>query len=156
MIEKFNNYVKLNEDKLRTTRTVINGDKEAAELAKSKVEDGKEPNMFFVTTNNDYVFFDEDRKTTDHYFNDPKNSIKAPVEIEDHIEMEVFGPFETLKDAMKKSKEIELNEEVGPRSVVVEDRKSGTIYERFMEAKRKIVWSEEVQDDIKRFGYDKE
>jgi hypothetical protein len=155
MIQKFNGFTKLNEEKYRSIKTVIRGDKEVAEKAVKLVGDGNEPNLFFVTVNNDYVFLDEDRNTTDHYFNDPDNAKKAPIKIEDHIEMEVFGPFETLKEAMDKSKEIDLNEEIGPRSVIVEDRKSGTIYERYLEAKRKIVWQEEIQDDIKRFGYDK-
>lgn len=158
-INRFSNFdkSKLNEsspsDKpnyLRQTRVVIKGDKEAAEKAKQMVGDGGEPNYFFVTTSNDYQFYDKVENEITYYFNDPK---KAPVKIEDHIETETFGPFETFKEAMKKADKIDLSESVGPRRIIIEDRKSGTIYERAMEAKVTIVWSEEVKDDSKSWGY---
>lgn len=138
-----------NSDYLENIKIVVKGDLEAAELAKKLVGDGKDPNMFFVTVSNDYMFFDEENNLT-AYSDFPKN---APVKVEDRIEVETFGPFDVFLDAMKKVDELDLSETTGSRYVMLEDRKVGLIYEKFLKAEKKIVWSEDSNDRTKEYGY---
>ena len=140
-----------NSDYLENIRIVVKGDKEAAELAKKVVGDGKDPNQFFVTVSNDYMFFNEEHNLT-AYSDSPKT---APVKVEDHIEVETFGPFDEFADAMKKVQELDLSETTGPRYIMMEDRKVGLIYEKFLKAEKKIVWSEDTNDSTKEYGYQK-
>jgi hypothetical protein len=155
-IKNFNQHLNLNEgtgdsNYLQNMKVVVKGDKESAEAARKMVGDGKEPNKFFVTANNDYMFFDENNEMK-AYSDSPK---EAPVKVEDHIEVETFGPFDDFKDAMKKADELDLSETTGPRYVMIEDRKTGQIYEKYLKAEKKIVWSDETNDDTKRYGYQK-
>lgn len=136
-------------DYLNNIKIIVKGDKEASELAKKTVGDGEEPNHFFVTASNDYYYYNEENELTT-YSDSPKN---APVKVEDHIETETFGPYNTFKDAMKKADDLDLSETTGPRYVMIEDRKTGQIYEKFLKAEQKIVWSDETNDDTKRYGY---
>jgi len=135
---------------LQNMKVVVKGDKDIAERAKKQVGDGKEPNLFYVTINNDYMYYNESGDVT--WYSD--NSKEAPVIVEDHIEVEVFE-FENFKDAMKKVDETDINEEVGPRYVCLEDRKTGQIYEKFLKAEKKVIWGDETNDDTKRYGYSK-
>jgi hypothetical protein len=138
-------------DYLQNMKIVIKGDAETAALAKKVVGDQKEPNQFFVTYSNDYMFFDEGNVMT-AYSDDPK---KAPVKVEDHIEVETFGPFDDFDSAIKKAEDLDLSETTGPRYVMIEDRKVGLIFEKFLKAEKKIVWSDETNDNTKHYGYRK-
>jgi hypothetical protein len=154
-IKNFNQHINEggpdNSDYLNNMKITVKGDKEAAEAAKKMVGDGKEPNQFFVTASNDYMFFDANNEMK-AYSDAPKD---APVKVEDHIEVETFGPYNDFKDAMKKADELDLSETAGPRYVMIEDRKTGQIYEKYLKAEKKIVWGDEVNDDTKRYGYQK-
>lgn len=136
-------------DYLAPIPIVVKGDKEVAELAKKVIGDGKEPNQFFVTVSNDFMFNMDDDVTS--YSASPK---KSPIKLEDKVEVETFGPYSSAKDALKKANEIDLSEDAGPRYVMIEDRKSGQVYEKFLKAQQKVVWTEEVNDDLKQYGYD--
>jgi hypothetical protein len=129
---------------------VHKGDEKAIEQAKSMVGDGKEPNFFFVTASNDYFYNNADG-TLIAYSEDHHN---APVKIEDHIEVETFPAFKNYKDAKKKADELELNQDVGPRHVYIEDRKSGQIYEKYLKVTVKPIWSDEEFDDSKSSFHD--
>lgn len=152
-IKKFSDHKHINEgggsEYLQDMKIVIKGDKEVAEAAKKMVGDGKEPNKFFVTVSNDYMFLDANNEIK-YYSDAPK---EAPVKVEDHIEVETFGPFDDFKDAMKKADELDLSETTGPRYVMIEDRKTGMIYEKYLKAEKKVVWADETNDDTKRYGY---
>jgi len=150
-IQHLNEGAPQNSDYLDNIRIVVKGDKEAAELAKQVVGDGKEPNQFFVTVSNDYMFFDGEHILTS-YSDSPKT---APVKVEDHIEVETFGPFNVFSDAMKKANDVDLSETTGPRYIMIEDRKVGLIYEKFLKAENKIIWSDEINDNTKEYGYQK-
>lgn len=138
-----------NSDYLQNIKVVTVGDKEVAKQASELVGDGKEPNLFFVTSSNDYMFYDSNNDM--QWYSDKYK--EAPVKIESEIRVETFGPYEELKDAMKKTDELDLDQEVGPRHVMIEDRKTGTIFEKYLKAEKKIVWGDETNDDTKRFGY---
>lgn len=153
-IKKFNQHIEeggpsSSSDYLQNIKIVIKGDKEVAALAKKVVGDGEEPNQFFVTVSNDYMYLNDENELV--YYSDSFK--KAPVKAEDHIEVETFGPYDNSKEAKKKAEEIDLSETTGPRMVIIEDRKTGQIYERFLKAEKKIVWSDELNDDMQRFGY---
>jgi hypothetical protein len=156
-IKKFNQHIEEgtskpssgSSDYLQNIKVIIKGDQAVAKLATKVVGDGKEPNQFFVTMSNDYMYKNDENELV--YYSD--SFINAPVKAEDHIETETFGPFEELKDAMKKVDNIDLSETTGPRMVIVEDRKTGQIYEKFLQAEKTIVWSDEINDDTKRYGY---
>lgn len=122
---------------------VIKGDAEAAELAKNMVGDGGEPNMYFVTVSNDFMV--KDGTDLNWYSEIYKTS---PVEGEKFIETETFGPFDKSKDALKTAEEVGLSETTGPRYVMIEDRKTGVIYERFLTAEKRTVWSEDTNNNI--------
>ncbi len=136
-------------DYLRSIKKIQKGKPETYELASSVIGDGLEPNMFFVTISNDYMYYDKKTEDYVYYFSSTEAVDKAPVEIEKDLTTEIFGPFETIKQVQDKLKDIELNEEVGPRSVVVEDRISGEIYQKYMQAVEKVIWSEEVSGELK-------
>lgn len=154
-IKKFNEHINEgapsdNSDYLHNIKFITKGDKEAAELATKTVGDGKDPNHFFVVASNDYMYFKDDIMTA--YSDNQKD---APVKVEDRIEVETFGPFSEYVEARKKADDLELSETVGPRYVMIEDRKTGTIYEKFLIAQQKVSWSDEVNDSSKNFGYSK-
>jgi hypothetical protein len=137
-----------NSDYLHSMEIVVKGDKEAAAMAKKEVGDGKEPNHFFVTKSNDYLYtLDNEVK----WYSDDHKS--APIQVEDQIEVETFGPYNTLDDAMKTADKIDLTETTGPRYVMVEDRKTGQVYEKYLKAEMRLSWNEETNDERKRFGY---
>lgn len=150
-IKNFNQHINESgpSEHLEGIPVVVKGDKEAAELAKKVIGDGKEPNQFFVTSSNDYMYLNSNDEMTS-YSDSPKT---APVRAESSIEVETFGPFESFKDAKKKADDIDLSETTGPRYVMIEDRKTGMIFEKFLKAEQKIVWNEEINDDTKQFGY---
>lgn len=138
-----------NSDYLQNIKIVTVGDKDVADQLAKVSGDGKEPNLFFVISSNDYMFYDSNNDM--QWYSDKYK--EAPVKIESEIRVETFGPYEELKDAMKKSDELDLDQEVGPRHVMIEDRRTGLIFEKYLKAEKKIVWSDETNDETKRYGY---
>lgn len=123
-------------------KVVEKGDPHVIKMALDKIGDGEDPNMFFVTTTNDYLYTDKDGELC-YYWDDPK---KAPHKIEDHIIRETFGPYQTFDQAKKKAEEVELSEDLGPRRVTIDDRLEGPgLYERVMKAEVRIIWQEKEE-----------
>jgi hypothetical protein len=146
-IKKFNEHQIQEGEKsnLNGIKIVSVGNKEAVKQAHELVGDGKDPNLFFVTYSNDYMFYDDDNEM--QWYSGSHET--APVKNESEIRVETFGPYEKLEDAMKKADDIDLNGKSGPRTVMIEDRKNGQIYERCLVPTTTIVWDESVRDDTK-------
>lgn len=137
---------KVNEDNQKIKR-IEKGDPEVLKMARELVGDGQEPNMYFITTSNDYRFNNLDEEMYDYYFNDPN---KAPVKIENEIISHTYGPEDSLKKALDFAEKIQLDENIGPRRVIIEDRKIGLIYESVLTAELKVVWKKEIIDDPRK------
>jgi len=150
-IKKFRPWSQLNESEMRpddeyqSIKVVDNGDAHVTKMALNQIGDMEEPNMFFVTTTNDYTYHSKKSRKPEYYFNDPK---AAPIKIEDHIIREIFGPFQSLAQAKVKADTIDLDHELGPRRVVIDDRLSGPVYERVLKAETKIVWQEDEKGSM--------
>lgn len=118
--------------------------KEIKQLASEVVGDGKSPNMFFVTAG-PYIrvtdeFGDFDTELMDGF---------------DDTHSETFGPFNTLEDAEKVYDDIELDIYSGTCEVFIEDRKTGTIKEKYLTKIIRTEYQFNETDDTKYFGYKK-
>lgn len=129
---------------LRTIKVVDRGDVHVTKMATEKIGDGEDPNMFFVSSTNDYMFHNKKLGHAVYYFNNPSD---GPIKIEDHIIREIFGPFQTLEQAKAKAEDIELDAELGPRRISIDDRLNGPVYERVLKAEIKVIWQEEERGE---------
>lgn len=109
-------------------------------LASEIVGDGQTPNKFFVTTS-PFV-----RVTDDH---DTDSELLDGFSTED-FETQVFDTFE---EAKRYYDEVELDSYCGIGTVIIEDRKTGTICERYLEKYVTVEYNQNEIDDSKYFGY---
>lgn len=105
---------------------------EIKKLASEIVGDGGSPNQFFVTVS-PYFKLQEGWDLEDQV-------LKG---FNEEIDMEMFGPFDTLEDAMICYDEQELDADEGVGQVFIEDRETGTIKEKFLVGRKAMVYHED-------------
>ena len=112
----------------------------AKDLAMNIIGDGKSPNVWFVTQS--------------PYFMKYKDEYGESFLLEDHdeSEIEMYGPFFSYKDACAKYDEIELEAYDGVGTVMIEDRKIGTVKEKFLEERITVDYSYNEIDDSKFYN----
>jgi hypothetical protein len=117
----------------------------AIELASQMIGDGGDPNYHFVTMCDDYYF--EKKGEMVKYSKDVQSS---PLKIKTTPDMGkyVFGPFMNLEESKLFGESIELDEINGPRMVIIEDRKNGSVYSRFLSCKLQPVWDEHTEGKL--------
>ena len=112
----------------------------AKDLATNIIGDGKSPNVWFVTQS--------------PYFMKYKDGHGESFLLEDHdaSESEMYGPFFSYKDACAKYDEIDLEPYDGVGTVMIEDRKIGTVKEKFLEERITVDYSYNEIDDSKFYN----
>ena len=112
----------------------------AKDLAMNIIGDGKSPNVWFVTQS--------------PYFMKYKDGYGESFLLEDHdeSESEMYGPFFSYKDACAKYDEIDLEPYDGVGTVMIEDRKIGTVKEKFLEERINVDYSYNEVDDSKFYN----
>lgn len=114
-------------------------------MASEMVGDGETPNKFFVTVSSKYniVFNDQGmqyEELKDH----------TPSERQEETTTKVFDEFD---DAIKYYEEVELSIDDNATQVMLEDRLTGMIAERYLSKKIRIDYVEDGYDDTYQFGY---
>lgn len=137
----FNDIVDKKKGKIHESLSYYTNNEQAAKNAREMVGDGKTPNMFWVTVSNDYMIDTEEG--IDYASSHGDESYKAA---------KTIGEYTDIKDALNAADEVILNENDGPRYLMIEDRQYGTVYERYLHKQIKTIWEEEVNDDTRRAG----
>lgn len=117
-------------------------------LACQIIGDGGTPNMFFVTKYPDVYVVDE--------FGDG-NSETVDWLKEEHRKdnyVHTYGPFHSYSEAQNAYDELELDTYTGICTVVMEDRRTGTIKEKFLRKVVTVDYHFGEHDDAKFFGYE--
>jgi hypothetical protein len=118
----------------------------ALEMAKTMIGDGGDPNYHFVTMCDDF-YFDKAGEMVRY----SKDMLSSPLKVKTTPDLGAytFGPFANLDESKMFAASIELDEINGPRMVLVEDRKTGEVYTRYLTCKMQPVWNEiEEEEDI--------
>ena len=118
----------------------------ALEMAKTMIGDGGDPNYHFVTMCDDF-YFDKAGEMVRY----SKDMLSSPLKVKTtpNLGAYTFGPFANLDESKMFAASIELDEINGPRMVLVEDRKTGEVYTRYLTCKMQPVWNEiEEEEDI--------
>ena len=115
----------------------------ALDMAKEMIGDGGEPNYHFVTMCDDYLFEKEGEM-----IKYSKDISSAPLKIKTTPDMGAytFGPFMNIEESKMFAESIELDEINGPRMVVIEDRKEGEVFSKYLSCKLQPVWDENISD----------
>jgi hypothetical protein len=113
----------------------------AKDLATEIIGDGKSPNVWFVTQSPYYM------KYKDGY---GESFLLDGFDASEYSVM--FGPFFSYKDACAKYDEIELEAYDGVGTVMIEDRKIGTVKEKFLEERITVDYSYNEIDDSKFYN----
>lgn len=115
----------------------------AFDMAKQMVNDGGDPNYHFVSMSDDYCY-EKDGEITKY----SKDIASAPLKIKTTPEMGsyTFGPFMNFEESKMFAESIELDEINGPRMVVIQDRKNGDVFMKYLTCKLQPVWDEQVID----------
>jgi hypothetical protein len=116
----------------------------ALDMAKEMIGDGGDPNYHFVTMCDDY-FFEKEGEMIKY----SKDISSAPLKIKTTPEMGAytFGPFMNIEESKMFAESIELDEINGPRMVVIEDRKEGEVFSKYLSCKLQPVWDENISDN---------
>jgi hypothetical protein len=112
-------------------------------MAREMVGDGKSPNKFFVTSSPWYNVTDE--------YGDIESELIDGFE-DNNSETRVF---DSLEEAEEYYEEVDLDIYDGIASVLIEDRKTGTIKEKYLEKIVRVEYTMIEHDDTKHFGYKK-
>ena len=117
------------------------------QLATEIVGDGKSPNKFFVTVSPYFTLDSEDKitQTTDYF----------ELELLDGYtdkdkEIRLFDKFEQANEYYNS---VDLDPDSGVGSVMIEDRKTGTIKQKELTKVVRVDYSYNEYDDSKQFGY---
>ena len=113
----------------------------AKDLASEIIGDGKSPNVWFVTQSPYYM------KYKDGY---GESFLLDGFDASEYSVM--FGPFFSYKDACAKYDEIELEAYDGVGTAMIEDRKIGTVKEKFLEERITVDYSYNEIDDSKFYN----
>lgn len=112
------------------------------ELAKEIVGDGKDPNKFFVTVSPYFAVNSNDAFESELLDGYTKE------DTETHL-------FDTFEQANEYYKSVDLDPYAGVGTVMIEDRKTGTIKQKELSKVVRIDYSYNEYDDSKIFGYTK-
>lgn len=119
---------------------------DAKALASQVIGDGGSPNMFFVSTYPNVYVVNEDNEgefeTVDWLVEEYKDEYAI-----------TYGPFHSYSEAQKAYDELELDIHTGVCTVVMEDRRTGTIKEKFLRKVVTVDYHFDEHDDSKLFGY---
>jgi len=116
---------------------------QAKAMAREMVGDGQSPNKFFVTSSPWYNVTDE--------YGDIESELLDGF---DHVCVDT-RVFDTLEEAEDYYESVDLDIYDGIASVLIEDRKTGTIKEKYLEKIVKVDYTMIERDDTKHFGYKK-
>lgn len=110
---------------------------EIKELAKQMVGDGESPNKWFVTVSPYIVYYKP---------NDTEPYTKL---IDDFYKEDTFtyGPYDTYEDALAAYEDHDLDETHGIGQVFIEDRKTGTVKEKWLEEKISVRYLQNEYSD---------
>lgn len=126
--------------------TMIPPASDARVLASQLVGDGGVPNMFFVSTYADVYVVNEDNEgefqTVDWLAEEHKKEYAI-----------TYGPFHSYSEAQKAYSKLDLDIHTGICLVVMEDRQTGTIKEKFLRKVVKVDYHFDETDNAKYFGY---
>lgn len=112
------------------------------ELAKEIVGDGKDPNKFFVTVSPYFAVNSNDAFESELLDGYTKE------DTETHL-------FDTFEQANEYYKSVDLDPYAGVGTVMIEDRKTGTIKQKELSKIVKVEYSYNEYCDAKQFGYTK-
>lgn len=113
---------------------------EVKKLASEIIGDGQTPNQWFVTTG-PYVMVKNEFGDHDYEL------------IEGYSDKDTYthGPFDNYEDAVDCLDDQDLDVEYGVGQVCIEDRQCGTVYEKWLTKKVKVVYDEDSRDDSRLF-----
>ena len=112
------------------------------ELAKEIVGDGKDPNKFFVTVSPYFAVNSNDAFESELLDGYTKEDTETRL-------------FDTFKQANEYYNSVDLDPYAGVGTVMIEDRKTGTIKQKELSKVVRIDYSYNEYDDSKQFGYTK-
>ena len=119
------------------------------QLAKEIVGDGKDPNKFFVTVSS-YFTVDNDEH------GDPYNMELESELLDGYTDKDTSTLlFDTFEQANEYYNSVDLDPYDGVGSVMIEDRKTGTIKQKKLTKVVRVDYSYSEIDDSKMFGYTK-
>ena len=111
------------------------------QLAREMVGDGQSPNLWFVTYG-PYIAVHDGDMSYDFELIEGYDAEKDTY---------TFGPFASYEDALKEYDEIELSFDYGVGQAFIEDRECGTVTEKWLYKKVKVVYEQHEYDNSKRF-----
>ena len=112
------------------------------ELAKEIVGDGKDPNKFFVTVSPYFAVNSNDAFESELLDGYTKEDTETRL-------------FDTFKQANEYYNSVDLDPYAGVGTVMIEDRKTGTIKQKELSKVVRVDYSYNEYDDSKQFGYTK-
>ncbi|NBQ48942.1 MAG: hypothetical protein EBU33_10905 [Sphingobacteriia bacterium] len=110
---------------------------EVKKLASEIIGDGQTPNQWFVTLS--------------PYIRVENEDDCALIEGYNEKDAYTHGPFDNYEDAVDCLDDQELDIKYGVGSVSIEDRQCGTVYEKWLTKKVKVVYEEDSHDDSRLF-----
>lgn len=119
------------------------------QLATEIVGDGKDPNKFFVTVS---PYFTVDN----HEFGHPANMEFETELLDGYTDKDrQIRLFDTFEQANEYYNSVDLDHDSGVGTVMIEDRKTGTIKQKELTKEVRVDYSYNEYDDSKQFGYTK-
>ena len=112
------------------------------QLAREMVGDGQTPNLWFVTYGPYIAVHDDEMFADDFELIEGRDAEKDTY---------TFGPFASYEAALKCYDEIELDFDYGVGQAFIEDRECGTVTEKWLNKKVKVVYEQYEYDNSKRF-----
>jgi hypothetical protein len=133
-------YTHYDEDK--QTSKDMNANEKAKAMAREMVGDGQSPNLWFVSHGPFVLAPGTEDDCWDFELMEGFD-----------IEKDTFtqGPFASYEEALECYDEIQLDEYYGVGQVFIEDRQCGTVTEKWLVKKTKIVYEADERDDSKGF-----
>ena len=123
---------------------VMESTQKASELASSMIGDGGDPNYCFVTVSDDYYFTKENKKVK---YSEAFREAPVAIKTTPDFGAVTFGPFMNIEESKTFSNSVELDELNGPRTIKIEDRKSGLVFEKALTCVLQPTWFEETKEE---------
>lgn len=120
-----------------------------SELATEIVGDGKDPNKFFVTVS-PYFTVDNDEHGSPSNMEFESKLLDGYTDKDSKIRL-----FDTFEQANEYYNSVDLDPYDGIGTVMIEDRKTGTIKQKELTKVVRVDYSYKEYDDSKQFGYTK-
>jgi len=119
------------------------------QLATEIIGDGKDPNKFFVTVSPYFTVDNND-------YGDPCNMELESELLDGYTDKDIETRFfDTFEQANEYYNSVDLDPYDGIGTVMIEDRKTGTIKQKELTKVVKVEYSYNEYDDSKQFGYTK-